>query len=138
MSARRRAAGFTLIELLLAFALLALGLTLLLGTLSGASRQLRQGGDAGTAALYAQSLLAEYAEWPLQVGRHQGVSADGRYRWQLQIQPWPPAAAAAAADPRAARLWQVRLELDWSDGGPSQQLHVETLRLALPDAEAVP
>jgi hypothetical protein len=34
-------------------------------------------------------------------------------------------------------LWQVRLDLDWGDGGPSQQLHVETLRLALPDAEAV-
>ena len=46
---RRAQTGFTLIEILVAFAVLALGLTLLLGTLSGASRQVRQGGDAGRA-----------------------------------------------------------------------------------------
>ena len=51
--------GFTLIEILVAFAVLALGLTLLLGTLSGASRQVRQGGDIGRAGLLAQSLLEE-------------------------------------------------------------------------------
>ena len=38
--------GYTLIEIIVAFAILALGLTLLLGTLSGATRQVRQAGDA--------------------------------------------------------------------------------------------
>ena len=60
---RRRAAGFTLIEIIVAFGILALGLTLLLGTLSGATRQVRQAGDAGRAAMHAHTLLAE------QIGR---------------------------------------------------------------------
>ena len=59
---RRTQAGFSLIEIIVAFGVLALGLTLLLGTLSGASRQLHQAGDAGRAALLAQSLLEEDAD----------------------------------------------------------------------------
>ena len=51
-----KAAGFTLIEIIVAFGILALGLTLLLGTLSGATRQLQQGGDAGRAALLVAAL----------------------------------------------------------------------------------
>ena len=48
----RRQRGYTLIEIIVAFAILALGLTLLLGTLSGATRQVRAAGDAGRAALH--------------------------------------------------------------------------------------
>ena len=68
---RRGAAGFSLLEIIVAFAILALGLTLLLGTLSGATRQVRQAGDAGRAALHARSLLEEYAALP-QPGRARG------------------------------------------------------------------
>ena len=65
-TAARRQRGFTLIEIIVAFAILAMGLTLLLGTLSGATRQLRDGGEAGVAALHAQALLAEHASLPRQ------------------------------------------------------------------------
>ncbi|MBN8716033.1 MAG: prepilin-type N-terminal cleavage/methylation domain-containing protein [Stenotrophomonas sp.] len=134
---KRAAAGFTLIEILVAFGILALGLTLLLGTLSGASRQLRQGGDAGTAALHAQSLLAERALLPRQPGRAQGEFEGGRYRWQLQVTPWqdPRQRAAEGADPRAARLLQVHLEVTWGEGGPAQRLRIDSLRLALPGGD---
>nr|WP_275672384.1 general secretion pathway protein GspI [Thermomonas alba] len=123
-----------MIELLVAFGILALGLTLLLGALSGASRQLRQGGDAGTAALYAQSLLAERALLPRQPQQAQGQFEGGRYRWQLQITPWqdPRQRAAQDADPRAARLLRVRLEVAWGEGGPAQRLRIDSLRLTLP------
>ena len=50
--------GFTLIEVIIAFALLALALTLLLGSLSGAARQVGQADVRSRATLYAQSLLA--------------------------------------------------------------------------------
>src|SRR3546814_9469204 len=42
--------GFTLLEVIIAFAVLALALTLLLGTLSGSAREVRASADAGRAA----------------------------------------------------------------------------------------
>ena len=80
LSSATRQRGFTLIEIIVAFGILALGLTLLLGTLSGATRQLQQGGDAGRAALHAQSLLEEHAgmlQAPMQAD---GELEQGRYR----------------------------------------------------------
>ena len=46
-----RQRGFTLIEVIIAFALLALALTLLLGSMSGAARQIRHADDAGRRSL---------------------------------------------------------------------------------------
>lgn len=136
---RRAEAGFTLIEIIVAFTILALGLTLLLGTLSGASRQLHDAGDAGRAALVAQSLLDEQAGLPRQPGRWAGEAEGGRYRWQLRISPWQPPGPPPAVpreDPAAARLLHLQLDLQWGAGGPRQQLHVSSLRLVLPPPEA--
>ncbi len=58
-ASRRRQHGFTLLEVIVAFALLALALSLLLGSLSGASRQVRDSADSSRATLHAQSLLAQ-------------------------------------------------------------------------------
>ena len=45
--------GYTLIEVVVAFALLAFGLTLLLGSLTNATKQVRTSTDYGRAALHA-------------------------------------------------------------------------------------
>ena len=66
---RTRQRGYTLIEVIVAFAILALGLTLLLGTLSGAARQVRWADEAGRASLHAQSLLDTLGEG-YRHGRH--------------------------------------------------------------------
>ena len=134
MNRRAAAGGFTLIEIIIAFGVLALGLTLLLGTLSGASRQLRQAGDAGQAALHAQSLLDERADALLQPGRTEGTFEAGRYRWQLVVAPWrdPQRGGGAPANPFAARLLHVQLDVQWGEAGPQQQLHLRSLRLVLP------
>jgi len=140
MSAPRRVVarpqrGFTLIEIMVAFAVLALGLTLLLGTLSGASRQLRQAGDAGQAALHAQSLLVERSDALLRPGRLAGTFEDGRYRWQLEVAPWrdpQPRATQAPEDPFAARLLHVRLDVVWGEGSPQQRLRLASPRLVRP------
>lgn len=138
---RRGAAGFTLIEIIVAFAVLALGLTLLLGTLSGATRQVRQAGDAGRAAMHAHTLLALHASALQGPASLDGELDDGRYRWQLQATPWQdptPRAGRVRTDPGAARLLHVRLDIEWAEGGPQERLQVSSLRLALPPQDAAP
>lgn len=123
--------GFTLIEVMVAFGLLALALTLLLGALSGASRQVRAAADASRATLHAQSLLAQVGVGdPLRPGRREGEFDGGRYRWQLEVAPFnDPLAARAQVDPGAPQLLDVHLAVRWGEGG-AQSLHWRTLRLA--------
>lgn len=131
--------GYTLIEVIVAFGVLALGLTLLLGTLSGATRQIRGADDAGRAALHAQSLLDQVGVGEvLQPGRREGEFEDGRYRWTLDIQPWrdptaPPAQPTAIAEPQ---LLQLALTVQWGDDARWQRLSLRSLRLVAPDPGA--
>ena len=132
---RRSAAGYTLIEIIVAFAILALGLTLLLGTLSGATRQVRAAGDAGRAALHAESLLDEFGNLP-QPQNRAGELEQGRYRWRLDVEPWQdpsPRASASPVDPNAARLMHLRLQVEWGEGTPAQRIEATSLRLVLPN-----
>ncbi|MFP7722515.1 type II secretion system protein XpsI [Lysobacter sp. A3-1-A15] len=126
-------AGYTLIEVIVAFALLALALTLLLGTLSGATRQVRWAGDAGRAALHAQSLLAQQGiSDPIEPGERSGEFDDGRYRWTLGTVPWTdPALPPAGPQPLAGaqQLYRLQLAVEWGEGGPRERLDLHTLRL---------
>jgi general secretion pathway protein I len=138
-SGRARQRGYTLIEIIVAFAILALGLTLLLGTLSGATHQVRAAGDAGRAALHAQSLLDEFGNLP-QPQHRDGELDQGRYRWRLDVEPWQdpsPRTAASPTDPNGAHLVHLRLQVEWGDGTPAQRIEVTSLRLVLPLAEGV-
>jgi general secretion pathway protein I len=135
-SAGSRQRGYTLIEVLVAFAVLALALTLLLGTLSGATRQVRWSADAGRAALHAQSLLAQTGVGEaLQPGRSDGVFEEGRYRWLLEVAPYadPLRPAPATVEPFTSQLMQLRLQVEWGDGVRAQRLQLDTLRLVQPD-----
>ncbi|MDQ3511759.1 MAG: prepilin-type N-terminal cleavage/methylation domain-containing protein [Pseudomonadota bacterium] len=127
--------GYTLIEVIVAFALLALALTLLLGTLSGAVRQVRWTGDAGRAALHAQSLMdtigVGQALLPVQ---RNGQFDAGRYRWSLTVAPWdeplPPSAPVVPRAPSLHRLYEAALSVEWGSAGPQERLELRTLRLA--------
>jgi general secretion pathway protein I len=130
-----KAAGFTLIEVIVAFALLALGLTLLLGTLANASRQVRWSADAGRAAMHAQSLLAATGVGEALVpGVREGEFEDGRYRWRLQVAPWqdPDAPPGPLTDLSAPQMQELDLSMQWGDG-PGEHLQLRSLRLVRPD-----
>ena len=136
-SALKSQHGYTLIEVLVAFAVLALALTVLLGTLSGATRQVRWSADAGRAALHAQSLLAQVGVGEaLQPGRRDGEFDDGRYRWTLDVAPFtdPLLPPPAGTDPFTPQLMQLRLAVEWGDGGRGQRMQLDSLRLVQPDA----
>lgn len=131
---RRSQRGYTLIEVIVSFALLALAMTLLLGTLSGATRQVRWSGDAGRAALHAQSLLDQVGVGtPLEPGQERGEFEDGRYRWTLDIAPWedpePPLDVLQPVDGDANRLHEISLAVEWGEGRPGQRLLLRSLRL---------
>lgn len=134
----RLARGYTLIEVIVAFGVLALGLTLLLGTLSGATRQVRNADDAGRAALHAQSLLDQVGVGEvLQPGRRDGEFEQGRYRWVLEVQLYrdPAAPAGAPVEIGAPQLLQLALTVQWGESA-RERLQVQSLRLVAPDAAA--
>jgi general secretion pathway protein I len=129
--------GYTLVEVLVAFAILALALTLLLGTLSGAAQQVRWADEAGRAGLHAESLLAQLgvAE-ALQPGHRQGTFEQGRYRWSLELAPYedPLLPPPDRIDPAAPRLLQLSLRVQWGEGGdPRRRIELHSLRLVRPN-----
>ena len=129
--------GYTLIEVIVAFALLAFALTLLLGTLTGSTRQVRWSADAGRAGLHAQSLLDQTGIGEaLQAGRTEGEFEDGRYRWTLDVSPYtdPSQPPPARTDPFAPQLMELMLAVRWGDGEGSERLDLRSLRLVTPDA----
>lgn len=134
----RNQSGFTLLEVIAAFALLALALTLLLGTLSGATGQLRGADQAGRAAMHAQSLLAETGVGAaLLPGVRTGEWEGGRYRWRLQVAPYvDPARPAPAATPGRPRLLELQLDVRWGEAR-GQSLQLRSLRRVLDAAGAV-
>lgn len=134
----RQQRGFTLLEVIVAFAVLALALTLLLGTLSGATRQLRDADLGARAALHAQSLLDDVGVGErLQPGSRSGQFEDGRFRWELRVEPWQDPDAGALADPAAPRLLRLALQVRWDRGGARERLDIESLRLVRMDAVGV-
>lgn len=125
--------GYSLIEVIVAFALLALAMTLLLGSLSGATRQVRMADAQGRAALHAQSLLAVAGvDTPLTAGQRHGEWEQGRYQWTLEVSPYVEPRQGAASQ----ALWRLDLQVRWGDG-VGDRMHWRTLRLRGPDVAAV-
>ena len=138
--------GYTLIEVIVAFGVLALGLTLLLATLSGATRQVRDADEAGRAALHAQSLLDQIGVGEVLVpGERDGELEDGRYQWRLQVARFldpamPEDAPEAPVNLSNPRLMRLVLTVSWGDSA-RQRLQLQSLRLVAPDpaaAESLP
>jgi general secretion pathway protein I len=142
--------GFTLIEVLVAFALLAIGLGLLLAILSDGVRSVASSSQSTQATLYAQSLLTTLgSDHRLKPGHSQGAFDNGRYRWTLDIKPFkppapPPAPPSAQGNPYADQgvqavadniLLRVLLQMQWGPRG-DQSLRVDTLRAYAPDTDA--
>lgn len=137
----RRVRGYTLIEVVVAFAVLAVALTLLLGTLTNSTKQVRWSADAGRAAMLAQSVLDDIdTDGPLREGDRDGELEDGRYHWQLQVRPYRTNTPASTQpiDPNAPVLLALDLTMTWGDGGPRERLELHSLRLVPANLGAPP
>lgn len=129
--------GYTLIEVLVAFSVLAVGLTLLLGILSGATRQVRWSHEAGRAAVHAQSLLAQTGVGEvLRPGRRDGEFESGRYRWVLEVVSEDDPGLASVSMPNNVQLLRLRLTVAWGGAANEQRIEVQSLRVVAADAMA--
>lgn len=127
--------GYTLIEVVVAFALLAFAMTLLLGSLTNATKQVRVANDFGRAALHAQTLLDQAGVGEaLAVGQRDGEIEDGRYRWDMNVSPFrdPTVTPGQAQVLGAPQLLQLELTMRWGKGGPRETLRLQSLRLVTP------
>ena len=143
--------GFSLLEVLMAFALLTVGLGILVAILGGGLVQVRQAGDATGATLHAQSLLEQVGVLgPIEPGVERGRLDDGRYRWEMEIteveDPAPPPPAALQDGPPleqagrvlgAPKLYRVQLDIGWGEDDLARSLRFVTLRARIPPMDAV-
>lgn len=140
----RSSRGFSLIEVLVAFALLAGGLGLLISILSGGLQQVRWAQAHSEAIEVARTALDTLGTIePLQPGLTRGEAVDGRYRWELLVEPYEVDTGEPSRffDPRDAvapiALYRVELALSWDGGGPREQVRMSTLRSVMVGAQGI-
>ena len=116
--------GFSLLEILVAFAIAALALGMLYSVMGNNARQIGGLGAHERAMLLAESLLAAHPTVPPQ-GLSESDQAAG-YAWQIASSPYPT--AVNSSHPQAARLHEVRVVVQWGDGGAARSYELATLR----------
>ncbi|MET4579503.1 type IV pilus modification PilV family protein [Ottowia thiooxydans] len=122
-SPRGRVQGFSLLEILVAFAIMAIALGMLYRVMGNNARHTGQLAGQERAMVLAQSLLAAY-----QVAPAEGIQASGEtagYGWTVQSAPFP---TPANDQPRAARLHELRISIQWMDGTMQRSYALASVR----------
>lgn len=120
---RRRSRGFSLLEILVAFAIMAIALGMLYRVMGNNIRQAGQLTGREHAMMLAESLLAAHQMVP-----PQGVQASGEaagFGWQVQSAAH---ATPANNDARAARLHELRVDVQWVEDGATRSFALASLR----------
>jgi general secretion pathway protein I len=119
-------AGFTLIEVLVAIAILSIGLSILLSTMSYSFHQAAQAEKMATAGSLAQSLLAQVGtELSIREGESEGQFSGG-YRWHVAMHQYGDAKEREAWPVGA---YTISAEITWEDGQNLRSYSLTTLRL---------
>jgi len=123
---RKGEAGFTLVEVIVALAILSLGLSVLLGVISGSLRQTADAARMAEASALAQSLLAEVGT-DLQIKPEDsfGQFPNG-YRWHLKMQPY---GGVKEREVWPVGAYQISTEVEWEEGTGRRSYALTTLRL---------
>lgn len=142
----RIARGFSLLEVIIAFAVLALCLTLLMSSLGDALGGVRWAAQDQRALAWAQSHLDQMGVLgPLELGEREGDWEDGGFRYVEKVSlvpdplPLPPSASPITPAAPSQVLVHIQLDVRWGSGEGREHLSVSTLRLRnaaeFPDAE---
>jgi len=123
----RRQRGYSLIEVLVAFAILAMALTVLLRIFSSGLRNVDAAGEYAQAVLLAEAAMAVPGILePLQPGVTEG-SVDGDYKWQREVKRYDLNGEAADG---ALAPYHITVDVSWPSRRNSRSVHLETIRLA--------
>ncbi|MDD1621497.1 MAG: prepilin-type N-terminal cleavage/methylation domain-containing protein [Methylococcaceae bacterium] len=121
----RRDKGFSLLEILIAFAIMAVAITIVLRVFGSGVNNALVSEEYTLAIQIAESLMARTGvETPLQAGETSGSEAD-KYDWQVVVSPVALSEVAVPKD-------------DQSQNGPSLQLLSVKVRVAWGDEESTP
>jgi len=127
--------GFSLLEVVVAFAIAALTLSVLSQIFGQGTRHLALSRDYTDAMILADSLLAEYGNFPDSATRSFADSVD-RFQWSVALSPYLAAEDADADQPEldAARtspleLMQIDIAVEWHQYGKSRSVSLSSLRI---------
>lgn len=123
MSRLSRSQGFSLLEILVAFAIAAMALGMLYRVTGNNARQAGGLMQQERAMLLAESLLAAYETVPPQ-GLNESAQGND-YAWAISSRPYQTPANNA---PQAARLHEVRVNVQWQDGTNPRSFELASLR----------
>lgn len=123
---RKGEAGFTLVEVIVALAILSLGLSVLLGSISGSLRQTATAARMAEAGALAQSLLAEVGTDPAIKPEESSGEFPNGYRWHLRMQPY---GGANEREEWPVGAYLISTEVEWEEGASRRSYALTTLRL---------
>lgn len=136
----RRHKGFSLLEILVAFAIMAVALTIVLRIFGSGVNNAVVSEEYSIAVQIAESIMARTGvETPLQVGETSGIEAD-KYEWWVRITPvaGPPPKShprfksqQEIPDQPELKLMAVHVRVSWGDRADQQRtVELNNLRLA--------
>ena len=127
--------GFTLIEVVVAFAILGVGLTVIIELFSGGLRLARASMEYTKAVNYARIKMEEFTAKPaVEEGTEEGESDDKTFRWQVAVKKVDLLSIDKSVDYKPPiELYQVKIDVFWKSGTKEKSTTVESLKAIKPE-----
>ena len=127
--------GFTLIEVVVAFAILGVGLTVIIELFSGGLRLARASMEYTKAVNYARIKMEEFTAKPaVEEGTEEGESDDKTFRWQVAVKKVDLLSIDKSVDYKPPiELYQVKIDVFWKSGSKERSTTVESLKAIKPE-----
>lgn len=117
-----RSAGMSLLELLVAMVIMAMALGALYRSMGGSARAAGDADRYQQAIFVAQGLLFANSDLPESGWNEEGRS--GELHWVVQSRPY--VTTIQQNTPGAVPLHELRVTIDWTDGGRARSLELDT------------
>lgn len=128
MRADARQRGYSLVEVLVAFAIVALALTVLLRIFSAGVRNTAVSAEYAHAALVAESRLASADIGPRAAAVTAGTE-DEKYHWTTSIRPYLPY-PDYTSPVRGLAAYEIHVSVAWPGERGERRIELGTIRIA--------